>query len=237
MCRINAYTEGDKYWVDDKGRVIKLGESWHAHYVINNIEELMEKYPDLKDIRDKIDDIEEIKSEKEKLAALDDLGEGTYLGDLLVAHGWIAVGLDGKDSYARMLDNSFMELLFDVLFEKIERNGGKVDVSFLNGGHKMVYLEEVKANIDAANQDMSLSVLQELLDNGFDEVEWVGNEYECAQCQNLNGTKYSLADFISNLQHAAPIFEKSHVNCRCYLIVRNTITGEEQKVNFEGLVM
>lgn len=89
--------------------------------------------------------------------------------------------------------------------------------------------------INAANQDMSLSVLQELLDNGFDSVEWV-SEDGCNTCSNLNGTKYSLADFISNLQYAAPIFEHSHVNCKCYLIIRNTTTGEEQKVNFEGIV-
>lgn len=91
--------------------------------------------------------------------------------------------------------------------------------------------------IHAANIDMSLAPLQELLYNGFDEVEWVGNEDECQQCQHLNGNKWTLEEFLSNLRYEAPIFEKSHVNCRCYLIVRNTITGDEQKVNWEGLVM
>ena len=90
--------------------------------------------------------------------------------------------------------------------------------------------------IEAVNTDMSLQTLQELLDNGFDEVKWVGNEDECQQCQYLNGTKWTLEEFLSNLRHEAPIFEKSHVNCRCYLIVRNTITGEEQNVNWEGVV-
>ena len=90
--------------------------------------------------------------------------------------------------------------------------------------------------IKGANTDMSLPSLQELLNNGFDEVEWVGNESECYQCQSLEGTKWSLEEFISNLRYEAPIFEKSHVNCKCYLIVRNTITGEEQTVNFEGVV-
>ena len=90
--------------------------------------------------------------------------------------------------------------------------------------------------IKGAETDESLPYLQELLEQGFNEVQWVWNENYPDVCQTLDGDTWELEDFISNLYYDAPIFEKSHVNCTCYLIVRNTSTGEEVKVNYQGVM-
>lgn len=89
-------------------------------------------------------------------------------------------------------------------------------------------------NIDAASQDRSLPILNQLLSEGFDEVEWKWNGQHTDICFDLDGQKWPLKEFISNLRHRAPIFEKSHVNCLCKLIVRNTVTGEEKEVDYMG---
>jgi hypothetical protein len=95
----------------------------------------------------------------------------------------------------------------------------------------------MEKRIDGAEQDVSLKDLNDLLANGFDEVEWVWESRDrTCKCSELNGLKWTLSDFITNLRHDAPIFEHSHVNCHCHIIVRNLTTGEEQKVNFSGIV-
>ena len=41
----------------------------------------------------------------------------------------------------------------------------------------------------------------------------------CFRCQDLNGQQWSLMDFLSNLNHAAPIAEHGHPNDNCTLSV------------------
>jgi len=88
--------------------------------------------------------------------------------------------------------------------------------------------------ITAANKDDSLIVLQELLNSGYTEVTWVYDGFKCPKCRSLDGKKWKLADFIKNLQYEAPIFEKSHVNCGCKLIVKK-VNGETAVVDWTGI--
>jgi hypothetical protein len=83
-------------------------------------------------------------------------------------------------------------------------------------------------------QDESLSILQDLLNQGFTDVVWIYNSYKCPKCRSLDGKKWKLKDFIANLKYEAPIFEKSHIGCKCLIAVKN-INGEERIVDFTGL--
>jgi len=85
------------------------------------------------------------------------------------------------------------------------------------------------------HKDKSLEYLQELLDQGFKYVKWISSDEPCEICQSLNGEEWDLEDFISNLEHEAPIFEHSHVNCRCHIEVSND-DSEIIKVNYDGLL-
>jgi len=87
-----------------------------------------------------------------------------------------------------------------------------------------------------ANQDESLSFLQELLDQGFDKAEWVWDQEDYDICYELDGNVYDLFEFIDGLMYEAPIFELSHVNCKCKLKVTNDATGEEVYVNYTGII-
>lgn len=91
--------------------------------------------------------------------------------------------------------------------------------------------------IEAVNQDESLPILEEMLNNGFDQVVWVSDNSDCRTCRNMNDQTWSLDEFIQGLRHQAPIFEKSHVGCLCKVKVLNSQTGEEQFVNYEGLIL
>jgi hypothetical protein len=67
-----------------------------------------------------------------------------------------------------------------------------------------------------APKDVSLPILQELLSQGYDNTAWRTNAGAVdAPCISRNGDQQPLADFISNLQYEAPIFEKTHVGCGC----------------------
>ena len=63
------------------------------------------------------------------------------------------------------------------------------------------------------HQDVSLPVFEDLLEQGYNMATFVAHPNACVYCQKRNGMTWSLADFISNLQYDAPIFEKAaHVN-------------------------
>lgn len=65
------------------------------------------------------------------------------------------------------------------------------------------------------HQDISLPTFEELLDMGYNKATFIAWSGACNYCKKRNGMTWSLADFISNLQYDAPIFEKaSHVNSR-----------------------
>ena len=48
---------------------------------------------------------------------------------------------------------------------------------------------------------------------------WHESMTACPVCMALDGTRWSLEDFISNLNYEAPTFEKSHPNCVCEIEV------------------
>ncbi len=77
--------------------------------------------------------------------------------------------------------------------------------------------EIVKEAIGNNRQDMSRPVLEDLLNQGYEVVEWDSGRSVHSVCRELNHQQWSLQDFVSNLNHDAPIFEKSHpgdANCR-----------------------
>jgi hypothetical protein len=75
-------------------------------------------------------------------------------------------------------------------------------------------------SIVAAPKDVSLPILEELLADGYSTVFWDATLASDWECQRMHGPYAGgLEDFISGLQHAAPIFEKSHVGCKCVLTI------------------
>ena len=69
-------------------------------------------------------------------------------------------------------------------------------------------------------QDMSRPVLEQLLENGYNGVEWDSGNSTHSPCVELNHQKWALTDFLSGLQFDAPIFEKSHPgDSSCTLVV------------------
>ena len=68
----------------------------------------------------------------------------------------------------------------------------------------------------AHRQDDSLPVLTRLISQGYDKCIWhIHEDLHHVQdlCDAYNGKEFNLVELVSNLQHAAPIFEHSHVNC------------------------
>jgi hypothetical protein len=59
-------------------------------------------------------------------------------------------------------------------------------------------------------QDMSRLVLEQLLENGYQTVEWDSGHTTCGKCLELHRQQWTLSDFLMGLEHDAPIFEKSH---------------------------
>ncbi len=88
---------------------------------------------------------------------------------------------------------------------------------------------------EEAFQDQSLPILQDLLANGYTVVKYISNTDACPKCQDLNGVTWNLSDFIANLSHDAPIFEKSHVNDKCSI----EVSGEGKEpilVDYRGVM-
>lgn len=85
-------------------------------------------------------------------------------------------------------------------------------------------------------QDVSLPVLQDLLEQGYDTATFVAHPNACAYCKKRNGMTWKLSQFISNLQYDAPIFEKAaHVNAQSQIKVSDS-KGElpDVFVNYNG---
>lgn len=59
-------------------------------------------------------------------------------------------------------------------------------------------------------QDLSLPILQSLLNDGYSVVQWDSGPSTHSVCLELNEQQWNLQDFISGLVHAAPIFERTH---------------------------
>lgn len=73
---------------------------------------------------------------------------------------------------------------------------------------------------EAAPQDVSLPVLEQLLGEGYDTCTWnTSPSATDGPCISMGGEVIPLADFIANLMYAAPLFEKTHVGCHCSVSV------------------
>lgn len=70
-------------------------------------------------------------------------------------------------------------------------------------------------------QDMSTEVLMNAVQAGYTHAIWNLHELhpETDVCDTLHGKVFRLEDLVLGLQHNAPIFEKSHPNCICWLLV------------------
>lgn len=76
------------------------------------------------------------------------------------------------------------------------------------------------AGLAGAPQDVSLPILEDLLGQGYDNTRWVTNAGATdGPCLVKDGDTQDLTSFVSGLLHAAPIFEKTHVGCKCHVIV------------------
>ncbi len=77
-----------------------------------------------------------------------------------------------------------------------------------------------KEAIGNTRQDMSRPILEQLLGNGYEVVEWDSGHSTHALCVELNHQKWVLEDFLTGLQHDAPIFERAHPGDQsCSLLV------------------
>jgi len=86
-------------------------------------------------------------------------------------------------------------------------------------------------------QDLSLPIFQNLLQMGYDFLIWHLNESEHTMidiCDELDGQEFNLDEFISGLQYSAPIFEKSHVGCNCWMEVRSRTNPDLAPVRVEA---
>lgn len=69
-------------------------------------------------------------------------------------------------------------------------------------------------------QDRSLPLLRRALEEGYDRFVWHVNpdpKHEEDECNAMEGFDGSIDDLIANLEHAAPIYEVTHVGCKCYV--------------------
>lgn len=70
-------------------------------------------------------------------------------------------------------------------------------------------------------QDMSTQVLMNAVQAGYTHAIWNLHELhpEIDVCDTLHGKVFKLEDLVLGLKHNAPIFEQSHPNCICWLLV------------------
>lgn len=69
-------------------------------------------------------------------------------------------------------------------------------------------------------QDESRPTLESLLSEGYDTVIWDASNSMHGICREVHDQQWALEDFISGLEHDAPIFEKTHPgDANCFLVV------------------
>ncbi len=80
--------------------------------------------------------------------------------------------------------------------------------------------EEFLSHVLGAPQDVSLPILNDLLKKGYTTVTWHSNPGTThAECLAKDGDSWPLKVFVSGLHHQAPVFEKTHVGCKCSIEV------------------
>lgn len=73
-------------------------------------------------------------------------------------------------------------------------------------------------------QDETRPVLEGLMSEGYNEVTWDASKSMHGVCRELHNQKWTLDEFMSGLEHDAPMFEKTHPgDTNCLLVV----TGPE----------
>jgi len=80
----------------------------------------------------------------------------------------------------------------------------------------------------AGIQDDSEGYLRDLMAQGYTFCQWAKGPTACSHCVMLHGRRWRLVDFVANLRFSAPIFERSHCNCKCSIIVSGPGQVDEQ---------
>jgi hypothetical protein len=95
---------------------------------------------------------------------------------------------------------------------------------------------KLSAGITAAPQDVSLPIFRSLKAKGYKSTRWHTNAGATdVPCLSKDGDVQDLNSFLFGLQHAAPIYEKTHVGCKCTIEV--TAKGKPSvMVNAFGIV-
>ncbi len=81
----------------------------------------------------------------------------------------------------------------------------------------------LKAMVEGAPQDVSLPILQDLLEQGYTDTRWqTAPSSMDIPCLSKNGETKPLAEFLTGTQHNAPIYSPpsgTHVGCKCGVLV------------------
>lgn len=71
----------------------------------------------------------------------------------------------------------------------------------------------------AVETEVSLPAFHRLLGDGYTIAIWkTTNPIPCMRCQDLEAQQFNFHDFVNSTTHDAPIFSKSHPNCKCIII-------------------
>ena len=85
---------------------------------------------------------------------------------------------------------------------------------------KLARFKQQKEAVGNNRQDMSRMALENLLNSGYNLAKWDSGMSTHSVCIELNDQVWNLDEFISGLEHDAPIFEKSHPgDSNCTVIV------------------
>lgn len=95
---------------------------------------------------------------------------------------------------------------------------------------------KITADLMAAPQDVSLPIFRSLKAKGYRSTRWHTDAgAKDTPCLARNNTVQDLNSFLFGLQHAAPIYEKTHVGCKCTVEV--TAKGKPSvMVNAFGII-
>ncbi len=78
----------------------------------------------------------------------------------------------------------------------------------------------VAGSVEAAPQDVSLPILKKLSRKGYDTGTWrTSASATDGPCIAKDGDVEQLKMYFTGLRHNAPIFEKTHVGCKCFIEV------------------
>jgi hypothetical protein len=72
-------------------------------------------------------------------------------------------------------------------------------------------------------QDETRRELQRLMTDGYTTLTWIAGNQACQKCKDaaMDYVDVSIEDFISGLEFNAPMFEKTHVDCKsCHLLIK-----------------